>query len=30
VSPARTTTYQITAYGRDGRHARQQVVVFVR
>ena len=30
VSPVRTTTYQITAYGRDGQHARQQVVVFVR
>jgi hypothetical protein len=30
VSPVRTTTYQLTAYGRDGRHARQQVVVFVR
>jgi hypothetical protein len=30
VSPVRTTTYQLTAYGRDGRHASQQVVVFVR
>jgi NB-ARC domain len=30
VSPVRTTTYEITAYGRDGQHARQQVVVFVR
>jgi hypothetical protein len=30
VSPARTTTYELVAYGRDGRHARQQLVVFVR
>jgi hypothetical protein len=30
VAPARTTTYQLTAYGRDGQQARQQVVVFVR
>ena len=30
VSPARTTTYELVAYSRDGRHARQQLVVFVR
>jgi hypothetical protein len=30
VAPRRTTTYELTAYGRDGRHARQQVVVVVR
>ena len=30
VSPVRTTTYQLTALGRDGRHAKQQVVVFVK
>ena len=30
VTPGRTTTYQLTAFGRDGRHARQQLVVFVR
>jgi hypothetical protein len=30
VAPARTTTYQLTAYGRNGHQAKQQVVVFVR
>jgi hypothetical protein len=30
VSPVRTTTYQLTAFGRDGHPTRQQVVVFVR
>jgi hypothetical protein len=30
VAPARTTTYQLTAYSRNGHQARQQVVVFVR
>ncbi len=30
VAPARTTTYQLTAYGRDGLAVRQQVVLVVR
>jgi len=30
VAPGRTTTYQLTAYGRDGRQASEQVVVLVR
>lgn len=30
VAPARTTTYQLTALGRDGAQVRQQVVVFAR
>jgi hypothetical protein len=30
VTPVRTTTYQLTASGRDGRDAKQQIVVFVR
>jgi hypothetical protein len=30
VAPRRTTTYELIASGRDGQHARRQVVVFVR
>lgn len=30
VAPARTTTYQLTALGRDGDQVRQQLVVLVR
>jgi hypothetical protein len=30
VAPARTTTYELTAYGRDGDETRQQLVIFVR
>ena len=30
VAPARTTTYQLTAYGRDGFAVRQQLVLVVR
>jgi hypothetical protein len=30
VAPARTTTYQLTALGRDGDQVRQQLVVIVR
>jgi NB-ARC domain len=30
VAPRRTTTYELTAYGRDGRQARQRLVVFVK
>jgi hypothetical protein len=30
VAPARTTTYQLTAYGRDGHQVRQQLVIVVR
>jgi hypothetical protein len=30
VAPRRTTTYQLTAYGRDGHHVRQQLVIVVR
>jgi hypothetical protein len=30
VRPARTTTYQLTAYGRDGFAVRQQLVLVVR
>jgi hypothetical protein len=30
VAPSRTTTYEITAYGRDGDQVRQQLVVIVR
>jgi hypothetical protein len=30
VRPPRTTTYQLTAYGRDGFAVRQQVVLVVR
>lgn len=30
VAPPRTTTYELIAYGRDGRHAKQQLVVVVR
>jgi hypothetical protein len=30
VAPARTTTYQLTAYGRDGQHVTQQILVVVR
>jgi hypothetical protein len=30
VSPARTTTYALTASGRDGRQVRQQLVIVVR
>src|SRR5262249_46960791 len=30
VAPLRTTTYELTAYGRDGHYARQQVVIVVR
>ena len=30
VAPPRTTTYELTAYGRDGQHAKQQLVVVVR
>ena len=30
VAPARTTTYQLTAYGRDGHQVSQQLVLVVR
>ncbi len=30
VAPARTTTYQLTALGRDGNQVRQQLVIIVR
>jgi hypothetical protein len=30
VAPRRTTTYELTAYGRDGRHSTQRLVVFVK
>jgi hypothetical protein len=30
VAPARTTTYQLTALGRDGDQVKQQLVVIVR
>jgi hypothetical protein len=30
VAPVRTTTYRLTAYGRDGNHHSQSVVVVVR
>jgi hypothetical protein len=30
VAPRRTTTYQLTAYGRDGQRAREQLVIVVR
>ncbi len=30
VAPARTTTYQLKAYGRDGHQVSQEVVIFVR
>ncbi|HEY0284419.1 MAG TPA: NB-ARC domain-containing protein [Vicinamibacterales bacterium] len=30
VSPARTTTYQLTAYGREGHQVSQQLVIVVR
>ena len=30
VVPRRTTTYQLTAYGRDGQGAREQLVIVVR
>jgi len=30
VAPARTTTYELTAVGRDGAHVKQQVVIVVR
>jgi hypothetical protein len=30
VAPARTTTYQLTASGRDGYRVRQQLVIIVR
>jgi NB-ARC domain len=30
VAPARTTTYQLTAFGRDGHLVREQLVIFVR
>ena len=30
VAPVRTTTYRLTAYGRDGNHQSQSVVVVVR
>jgi hypothetical protein len=30
VAPARTTTYELTASGRDGQQARQQLVIVVR
>ena len=30
VAPPRTTTYELIAYGRDGQHAKQQLVVVVR
>lgn len=29
VAPIRTTTYELTAYGRDGREVRQQLVIIV-
>jgi len=30
VAPARTTTYQLTAYGRDGHQVSQQLVIVVK
>jgi hypothetical protein len=30
VAPRRTTTYQLTAFGRDGRQVSQRVVIIVR
>jgi len=30
VTPTRTTTYQLTAYGRDGQQVSQQLVIVVR
>jgi hypothetical protein len=30
VAPARTTTYRLTAYGRDGQEVSQQLVIIVR
>ena len=30
IAPARTTTYQLTASGRDGHQVTQQLVIFVR
>jgi hypothetical protein len=30
VAPVRTTTYALTAYGRDGQHVSQQLVIVVR
>ena len=30
VAPARTTTYQLTAFGQDGHLVREQLVIFVR
>ena len=30
VAPARTTTYQLTAFGRDGHLVREQLVIFVK
>jgi NB-ARC domain-containing protein len=30
VAPARTTTYELTAYGPDGHHTSQQLVIVVR
>ena len=30
VAPARTTTYQLTAYGREGHQVSQQLVIVVR
>jgi hypothetical protein len=30
VAPSRTTTYELTAYGRDGYQVRQQLVIVVR
>jgi hypothetical protein len=30
VAPVRTTTYKLTAYGRDGYPVRQQLVIVVR
>ena len=30
VAPPRTTTYELTAYGRDGRQVTQQLVIVVR
>ena len=30
VTPARTTTYELTASGRDGQQVRQKLVIIVR
>jgi hypothetical protein len=30
VAPVRTTTYELTAYSRDGHHVREQLVIVVR